>query len=334
MGASSWADHAYSAKLCARSASKTGGFDYDHTVKTAAATTGAKMTPHKALDPINAKLRESRDSTAHPNSLAITVFMDVTGSMAETPKIMVNNLKTLMSLLVKRGYVADPQLMFNAIGDCYSDNVPVQISQWESGVEMDDHLEKLVLEGGGGGTREESYDLGLYFMARHTAIDCWEKRGKKGYIFLVGDEGPYKSVDKHKVKEIFGDTIQDDIPIEDIINEVKERYEIFMIRPDGTSNFSGKDIRKRWQDLLGKDHVIEIQSVNVLPETIAGIIGTTEGAVDVDELAEDLKNEGCDAADSITKAITPYANNKVAKKGATVEGSLPAVAGGSTISTI
>jgi len=317
-----------------RSRSATKGFDYDHTVKTAAVLTGAKMTPHKALDPINAKLRESRDSTAHPNSLAITVFMDVTGSMADTPKIMVDNLKTLMSLLVKKGYVKDPQLMFNAIGDAYSDQVPLQISQWESGIEMDDSLEKLVLEGGGGGTSEESYDLGLYFMARHTSIDCWDKRGKKGYIFLVGDERPYKKVDKNKVKQLIGDTIQEDIPIEDIITELKERYEIFMIRPDGTSHFTTKDIRDRWRHLLGDNHVIEIQSVNVLSETIAGIIGTNEGAVDLDELAEDLKSEGCNAADSITQAITPYASNKVAKKGVTIEGSLPVVAGGSSITTL
>ena len=37
----------------------------------------------------------------------------------------------------------------------------------------------------------ESYELAMYFMARHTALDCHEKRGKRGYLFIIGDEMAY-----------------------------------------------------------------------------------------------------------------------------------------------
>ncbi|HAO33838.1 MAG TPA: hypothetical protein DCQ84_12920, partial [Candidatus Competibacteraceae bacterium] len=51
-------------------------------------------------------------------------------------------------------------------------------------------LRRLWLEKGGGGNACESYTLPWYFAATHTAIDCFEKRGKKGYLFTVGDEEP------------------------------------------------------------------------------------------------------------------------------------------------
>ena len=28
----------------------------------------------------------------------------------------------------------------------------------------------------------------MYFMARHTSLDCHEKRGQRGYLFIIGDE--------------------------------------------------------------------------------------------------------------------------------------------------
>jgi len=34
----------------------------------------------------------------------------------------------------------------------------------------------------------------MYFMARKTAIDCLEKRKQRGYLFIIGDEMPYRVV--------------------------------------------------------------------------------------------------------------------------------------------
>lgn len=44
----------------------------------------------------------------------------------------------------------------------------------------------------------ESYELAMYFMARHTSIDCYEKRGKRGYLFMIGDELAYPKVKRHE----------------------------------------------------------------------------------------------------------------------------------------
>lgn len=97
--------------------------------------------------------RESRDSAEHPNSLAIGVMFDVTGSMGSVPRTLQTKLGRLMRLLVEKGYVAHPQVLFGAIGDADSDRVPLQVGQFESGApgDQDDDLGKIYLEGGGGG---------------------------------------------------------------------------------------------------------------------------------------------------------------------------------------
>ena len=77
---------------------------------------------------------------------------------------------------------------FGAVLDATCDRVPLQVGQFESDNRMDEHLGNMVLEGGGGGQMTESYELAMYFMARHTAIDCHEKRRRRGYLFIIGDE--------------------------------------------------------------------------------------------------------------------------------------------------
>ena len=146
------------------------------------------------MDPRDVRVRESRDSDAHPESHAVAVLFDVTGSMQGVPRILQANLPKLMGLLIRKGYLDHPQILIGAIGDATCDAAPLQVGQFESGIEIEEDLGKLYLEGGGGGHITESYELAMYFMARHTAIDCFEKRGRRGYLFVIGDEIPYPQV--------------------------------------------------------------------------------------------------------------------------------------------
>jgi hypothetical protein len=106
-------------------------------------------------------------------------------------------------------HVADPQVMFMAVGDATSDRAALQVGQFETTAElMDQWLTWSYLEGGGGGTGSESYELALYVAAQHTDMDNWVKRKKKGYFFMTGDELPYPAVSRHQVDALLGEKLE------------------------------------------------------------------------------------------------------------------------------
>ena len=306
MGYSKWNNNAYSSRQKTRKATGKTAFTYDAKVRKS-----GKRVVHPDMNPFG-KIRESRDSVAHPDSVSIGVLFDVTGSMGNIPRVLQTKLGSLMKMLVAKGYVEHPQILFGANGDAYTDAVPLQIGQFESGLEMDDDLGKIFLEGNGGGQTHETYELGLYFMARHTSIDCYEKRGKKGYLFTIGDEHPYDVVRASQVRKLIGDRIEADIPIEGIIAEVREKYEYFHIMPTDTYHGNNPDVQDNWKRLLG-ERVLLLDDAEAVCETIALAIGLCEGKIDsLYDSTDALVDAGYDAnaARSASNALTAYADKR------------------------
>src|SRR6185295_1447778 len=143
------------------------------------------------------------------------------GSMGDIPNLLAKQeLPNLMKLLTACN-VADPQVMFMAVGDATSDGAALQVGQFETTAElMDQWLTWSYLEGGGGGSGEESYELALYFLAQHTEMDCSVKRGKRGYLFMTGDELPYPVLSRHVVESVIGDRLDDDLKLEEVVAEL------------------------------------------------------------------------------------------------------------------
>ncbi|NTW03360.1 MAG: hypothetical protein HGA19_19145 [Oscillochloris sp.] len=323
MGHSDWSDAAYQARQNHRKATNTTAFTYDSYVR----HTG-DIKVHDQMNPYSV-IRESRDSDLHPESLSIAVIFDVTGSMGSVPRVLQTKLGALMRVLIQRGYVAHPQVLFGAVGDATCDLVPLQIGQFESGLEMDEDLGKIYIEGGGGGQVFESYELAMYFMAYHTSIDCYEKRGHKGYLFTIGDEKPYPKVNHNIAQEYIGDALERDLPLESVLNELHKRYEHFHIVPTNTSHGRDPKIQQRWRNLLG-ERVLMLDDEAAVCETIALTIGLCEGTVDnLDVGIADLVAAGCDrdAAAAATSALTPYAAARPPVTRA-ARGLLPATASG------
>src|SRR3954451_18295602 len=190
MGSTRWSDQHHEDRARLRKAAGRDAFEHDEDVRRGRAARGV----HQKMNPLGVAVRESRDSDAHPNSHAVAVLFDVTGSMQKVPRILQENLPRLMGLLIRKGYLEHPHVLMGAIGDATSDQAPLQVGQFEAGIEIEEDLAKLYLEGGGGGQLTESYELAMYFMARHASIDCFEKRRKRGYLFVIGDEAPYGHV--------------------------------------------------------------------------------------------------------------------------------------------
>lgn len=303
MGHSSWSDAAYQSRQRQRRATNQSAFTHDQQVRA-----GGAAGVHDQMNPLG-KTRESRDSAEHPASLAIAVIFDVTGSMGSVPRVLQSKLGALMRVLIQKGYVAHPQLLFGAVGDAHTDQAPLQIGQFESGLEMDDDLGKIYLEGGGGGQVHESYELALYFMARHTAIDCYERRGVKGYLFTIGDEKPYPAVRRQQVAEQIGDRLERDLPVERIVAEAQARYECFHIIPANTSHGRSAEVQGRWRELLG-ERVLLLEDEAAVCETIALAIGLCEGTLgSLADGAADLVAAGADpgATGAATTALAPFA---------------------------
>lgn len=303
MGHSYWSAAAFQSRQDQRAQNDQTAFTYDQFVR----QTGVQRV-HDQMNPFGV-VRESRDSDEHPQSLAIAVIFDVTGSMGSVPVTLQTKLGSLMQTLVQRGYCQHPQILFGAVGDAHCDAVPLQIGQFESGLEMDDDLGKIYLEGGGGGQVHESYELALYFCARHTAIDCHEKRGRKGYLFTIGDEKPYDFVQRQQVQAILGDAIARDLAIGQIEAELRRRYEHFHIIPTNTTHGHQSDVQAKWRRLLG-ERVLLLEDEETVCETIALAIGLCEDVVsDLAQGFDDLTAAGYDlaAVQSAATALAPYA---------------------------
>lgn len=200
----------------------------------------------------------------------------------------------------------------------------IQMGQFESGLEIDDDLGRIWFTRNGGGGGWESYELMLYAFARHTAHDHYDKRGKKGYLFLFGDEKPFGVVSKEQVKVIFGDDIQEDIPIADMIAECGERYHIFYVMPKMTSNWKNADHLSTWRKLLGEEMVLLLEE----PEKICELIVSTVTMFEENASLEDLMTDN--VATGLDKALVPLVKRTgggVAKYDAS---NLPAMGAGAT----
>jgi hypothetical protein len=218
-----------------------------------------------ALNPKGVKFRESCDSDEHPKSRAVAVFVDVTGSMGYlSEEIAKNALNTLITELYDKKPINDPQLMVGAIGDAFTDSAPLQVSQFESDIRVAKQLTEIYFEGGGGGNGGESYLLSWYFLARHSKLDCFDKRSEKGFLFTIGDENNHSKLTKEQVKEVFKEDIEDDISADELLTEVSRRFEVFHLI---VGDYAQHGSEVSWKKLLGERAMV-VSDVSKIPEII------------------------------------------------------------------
>jgi len=235
-----------------------------------------------SLNPKGIKYRESCDSDGNPDSSAIIIGFDVTGSMDYlAEEIGINTLSKFVNELYDKKPVAYPHLMFMAIGDAYSDEAPLQITQFETDIRIAEQLHNIYFEGRGGGNNGESYLAAWYFAARHTKIDCFEKRGQKGILFTIGDEPNHDLLKKGQIKEIFGDDVSEDLTAQQLLNEVSRSYEVFHLV---VGNYQYHDSLNKWKALLSERAMLVTDHTKI-PEIIESTIEVLIGRKDVNSAA-------------------------------------------------
>lgn len=280
-----WSSADYYRSVSVKSSSGIPDFAYSDSISKGR----SKAEVHKDLNP-HGKIRESRDSDNFPNSTPVALMLDVTGSMGSVSHTIYKELPKLMGLLVRKSYVSDPQVAFAAVGDAFSDRAPFQVGQFEVSNKIDANLENFWLEGGGGGSRQESYDIGMYFFSRKVKTDAWEKRQKKGYLFIVGDENFYPNVSKAKVFSILGDTIQQDIPTPELIEELQEKWHVYFIVPNLSSYYDNDALFEDWRNALGGNFV-KLQDPKAICDMVISLIAENEG-LSAEDIQRDLEEAG------------------------------------------
>ncbi|MEH6704752.1 MAG: hypothetical protein V7691_08140 [Galbibacter orientalis] len=224
------------------------------------------------MDPTKVIVRESRDSEEHPETLSIIVALDVTGSMGFVPEHIVKEaLPDLIGSLMEAG-IEHPQVLFLGIGDFIYDNAPLQVGQFESSAELLDRwLTRVYLEGGGGGNNQEGYNLAHLFAARHTSIDCWEKRQQKGFLFTIGDEPVSSDIPAEIIKRYTLADEAETITTEAIIKEAQEKYNVFHMHLEHNELSKQEKRKGNWKTLLGENYM-EIPDFKSVAKRIAEVV--------------------------------------------------------------
>lgn len=234
---------------------------------------------HANLNPLGVKIRESRDSVDNPSSTPLIVALDVTGSMGMLADVIAREgLGTLFTGILDRKPISDPHVMFMAVGDANCDRAPLQVSQFEADKRIIEQLTQIYLEHGGGGNDFESYNLPWYFAAFHTVHDSMEKRGKRGYLFTVGDEQAPEALTKAQIKTFIGDDIERELSPKDTLQLAQRLYDVFhVIIEEGSHARSHMDaVVGSWTEMLGQ-RVIRLADHKKLAETIVSAIEVAEG---------------------------------------------------------
>jgi len=224
------------------------------------------------MDPKNITIRESRDSDEHPETVSIIVGLDVTGSMGFVPEdIVKNTLPDLVGTIMEAG-ILHPQVLFIGLGDYVYDRAPLQVGQFESSAELLDRwLTKVYLEGGGGGNNGEGYNMAHLFAARHTSIDCWEKRRQKGFLFTIGDEPCLTEIPAKVITNFTATEQASTISTENIIKEAMQMYNVYHLHLEHNEVSKLPQRKQGWKELLGQNFM-EIDDYTQISKKIARIV--------------------------------------------------------------
>jgi hypothetical protein len=265
----------------------------------------------KDFDPKNFKLRESVDGPDNPESTPIIIGLDVTGSMSPVLDVIARKgLKTVCEEIYNRKPVTNPHICVLGIGDVECDSSPFQATQFEADIRIFEALEKLYLEGGGGGNNHESYILAWYFAHYRTKTDSFSKRGRKGFIFTVGDECITPKISSDAIKRFMGDNQARTVTAQEMFTLVTSEWNVFhiIVKQGSFAGGAFDMVKKSWEDVIGVQRTIPLDDHTKIGEVIVSTLEIAAGKNLADTVASwDGKTAVVvgDALKSMTGAVVP-----------------------------
>lgn len=231
-------------------------------------------------------IRESCDSTEHPNSTPIIIGLDATGSMDDIVKDVAKGVGDTMIQIIERECVPDPQILFSVIDDYVTSSEKcIQVTQFESDIRIAKQMHDLSFIGRGGGNSWESFADLWYFAAYRTRCDAIKKK-RKGILITIGDDGIQPTLGSEEVKEVFGAHLEERyIPIEQLYSRLSRDWEVFHISctEGDTYHYHGSRVKECWDKLIGEHHILLDDSSKIC-EVIVSLLQTIKGD-SVDKIA-------------------------------------------------
>ena len=236
-----------------------------------------QSTLQDKYNPKYINVRESCDSEDSPLSTPIIIGFDVTGSMGYlAAEIAKNSLNKTITQIYEKQPVTNPHVMCAAV-TCPIAEGGLQVTQFEADIRVVEQL--LDLKVGFGGNRFSFDSLVWYFAAKHTSIDSYNKRQKKGFLFFIGDEicgashGEVLAADE--IRAVFGDKDARSVSLQEAAEMAMEKYEIFHIV---TGIFRVEPSYQTWNKFLpGRVAKLDGKQIEYLSEVITSIMQLAAG---------------------------------------------------------
>jgi hypothetical protein len=234
-----------------------------------------KSAPNPALVDPHKKITTQ---SAHP----IIVAVDVTGSMANWPFEIFDRLPLLYNTLSQ--YKEDVEICFAAIGDAGVDRWPLQVTEFAHGYDLEQQLNALYGEGGGGDA-PESYGLFAWWVEHHVTTP------NANYPFLIvfGDAPMHARIPRQQVAKLLGDPPESQGLLSRIFGSpegegldalecwrrVAARWNTwFLRRPTGRK---GDEVDQQWAAALGHEKVFHIDDEQRAVDYAMGLVARSWG---------------------------------------------------------
>lgn len=251
-----------------------GGWDYDYS--DAALTKSSVDYAAEAKKEGTVREYKGRESRGIPSPVGrelgtdspapLVVAVDVTGSMGKWPGVIFQKLPVLYNEV--KLYFPDVEISFAAVGDANVDRFPLQVCEFRKGRELEEGINSIYPEGGGGGGSKESYELAAYFYARH----CRMPNAKKPLFVFCGDEGFYETIKANTVKAATGDAVGKDLESRVVFKELMGLFQVYNLRVTYGDERKEEEIREQWEGALGKQMVLKLADPNRIVDSIIGLV--------------------------------------------------------------
>lgn len=258
-------------------------------------------TLDEALDPAKIQFRESVDSPANPNATPVILAVDETGSMGVLAEILIKEgLGKIMASIYTHKPVPDPHICCMGVGDAFCDAAPLQVTQFEASVDpLVAQVEKIYIEGNGGGNAGESYSLAWWFATYKVKSDSFARRNRKGFLFTIGDEAPHPHIACEQIRQFMGVGCERPVDTAELLKIVQEHWHVFhlIVKP-----VAYQPVQASWKELLG-ERAVMVKNHEKLAEVIVTIISLIEGA-DTKAVKSDFDPEAIEVVEDATRLLT------------------------------